>query len=452
VSSIRIFLVAALLSSITLVIFVASLRGYQRSMEELQALFDGQLLQKAELLGHDVRTQLAAGEVPDVAISSFPSGGGKTSWLYQVWRDTERCCVLRSAGTPETPLLESVAGFQEMNYRGYRWRALVVPDAASGLWLLLAERDDLRYRIADRVVIAVLTPIVLGLPILALIIWGVVSRGMQPISRLASELESRGAGGLKAIELRGVPRELEVLANSANDLLRRLEASFQREKRFAADAAHELRTPIAAIRVHLQNLVDEFSEPGHSMQKLREGVDRLSHLVEQTLVLNRVAPDQYMANFVLLDLYGIAQQVIADRYPLVEARKQEIQLEGEPTEIRGDRFGIEMLVLNLVSNAIKYTPESGHIEVGVSRLGDRVHLYVMDSGPGIPESEYQRVFERFYRVGGDRHNSGVSGCGLGLSIVQRIVVLHGAEIELAPSRFGSGLKVTVIFPRDSRAG
>jgi two-component system sensor histidine kinase QseC len=451
VSSIRVFLVAALLSSITLVIFVASLRGYQRSMGELQALFDEQLLQKAELLGHYVRTQAVTDSAPDTAAVPFPAGG-KSSLLYQVWAGSERRCVLRSAGTPEVPLLESVAGFQETNFRGYRWRALVVPDAASGLWLLLAERDDLRYKIADRVVIAVLTPIVLGLPLLAFIIWWVVSRGLRPISRLATELEHRGAGGLTAIELNGLPRELEVLANSANDLLRRLEASFQREKRFAADAAHELRTPIAAIRVHLQNLVHEPDEPGHSVQKLREGVDRLGHLVEQTLVLNRVAPDQYMANFVLLDLYGLAQEVIADLYPQIEAKQQDIQLEGVATEIRGDRFGIEMLVLNLVSNAIKYTPVSGRIEVGVHRLAGRAQLYVMDSGPGIPESEHQRVFERFYRVGGDRHNSGVTGCGLGLSIVQRIVALHGAEIELGPARFGSGLKVTVNFPRNGLPG
>jgi len=449
VSSIRVFLIAALLSSITLVIFVASLRGYQRSMNELQALFDDQLLQKSELLGNYVRTHQAAGIAADADVVPFPAGG-RSSLIYQVWRDNDRGSVLRSAGVPETPLLESVAGFQDMNFRGYRWRALVRPDEASDLWLLLAERDDLRYKIADRVVIAVLTPIVLGLPVLVLIIWVMVSRGLRPISRLATELESRGAGGLTAIELRGVPRELAVLANSANDLLRRLEASFQREKRFTADAAHELRTPIAAIRVHLQNLVDELDEPGHSVQKLGEGVDRLSHLVEQTLVLNRVAPDQYMAKFVPLDLYQVAQQVIADRYPQVEAKQQQIQLEGAATEIHGDRFGIEMLVLNLVSNAIKYTPVSGRIEVGVYRLADRAHLYVMDSGPGIPQSEYQRVFERFYRVGGDRHNSGVTGCGLGLSIVQRIVVLHGAQIELGPSDFGSGLKVTVVFPQNRR--
>jgi len=451
VSSIRVFLVAALLSSITLVIFVASLRGYQRSMDELQALFDEQLLQKTGLLERYVRVQYAAGAVREDEIIAFPAGG-KTSLLYQVWRDIDGRSVLRSAGTPETALLQSEAGFQEINFRGYHWRALVTQDAATGLWLLLAERDDLRYKIADRVVIAVLAPIVLGLPVLALIIWWVVSRGLRPISRLATELESREAGDLAAIELREVPRELEVLANSANELLRRLEASFQREKRFTADAAHELRTPIAAIRVHLQNLLNDPEDSGHSLQKLGEGIDRLSHLVEQTLVLNRIAPDQYMANFVPLDLYAIAQHVIADLYPQVEEKQQQIQLEGDAAEIRADRFGLEMLVLNLVSNAIKYTPPCGKIDVAVYRIGDRVYLEVMDSGPGIPANQYQRVFERFYRVGGDRHNSGVTGCGLGLSIVQRIVALHGAEIELGPSRYASGLKVTVIFPRNVRPG
>jgi len=449
VSSIRVFLIVTLLSGITLVIFVASLRGYQSSMEELQTVFDDQLQQNAELLGRYVRAYQSGGPSQQPFATS-PGTGPDSGLLYQVWRDSDRRSILHSAGAPQEALLESREGFQQMNYRGYRWRALVLPDADSGLWLLLAERNDLRYKIADRVVIALLTPIVVSLPVLALIVWWVVSRGLRPISRLATELESREAGDLTVIELQGVPRELELLANSANELLRRLEASFQREQRFAADAAHELRTPIAAIRVHLQNLAGELDEPGESLQKLVEGFERLSHLVEQTLVLNRVAPDQYMAKFVPLDLHGIAQQVIADLYPQVEAKAQEIQLSGEAAEISGDRFGIEMLVLNLVNNAIKYTPSGGQIEVGVQRRGDRVLLQVMDSGPGIPESEYQRVFERFYRVGGDRHKSGVPGCGLGLSIVQRIVALHGAEIELGRSGFGSGLKVTVTFPRNVR--
>ena len=449
--SIRVFLIGALLSSITLAIFIASLRGYQSSMSELQQLFDDLLQQQVELLTQHAILQQSvsadsnAAELPRL-IDTEPAfdTSGRSVLLYQVWQ-ADRSRVMHSANAPDEPLLEFSEGYYGVNYQGYRWRALVSRDADSGLWIMLADRDDMRYRIADRVVISVLTPIVIGLPVLGLVIWGIVSFGLQPIARLATEVGSKEASDLTDIKLEKVPRELGQLATSINELLRRLEASFQREKRFAADAAHELRTPIAAIRVHLHNLRNEQHAPHETLARLEEGVDRLSHLVEQTLVLNRVAPDQYMANFTTIDLQHIARQVITTVYPDIEARQQGIELTGEPCEIRGDAFGIEMLILNLITNAIKYTPANGQIAVRVFRREGRALLQIMDSGPGIPASERQRVFERFYRIGGDRHDSGTSGCGLGLSIVQRIVALHGAEIELAEGMNGTGLKVTVSF-------
>ena len=451
--SIRVFLIGALLSSITLVIFIASLRGYQSSMSALEQLFDDILQQQVELLTQYaiLRQSIStasndAGQQRLIDKDLAFDANSRSVLLYQVWQ-ADRSSVMQSANAPAEPMLEFIEGYFGVNYQGYRWRALVARDAESGLWIMFADRDDLRYRIADSVVISVLTPIVVGLPVLGLIIWWIVSFGLQPISRLATEVGSKEATDLTDIKLEKVPRELGRLATTINELLRRLEASFQREKRFAADAAHELRTPIAAIQVHLHNLRNEQQAPGDTVARLEEGVERLSHLVEQTLVLNRLAPDQYMAKFTTIDLQKIARQVIADVYTDIEAKQQGIELTGEPCEIRGDAFGIEMLILNLVNNAIKYTPTDGQIAVGVFRQGDRAVLQVMDTGPGIPASERQRVFERFYRVGGDRHNSGVSGCGLGLSIVQRIVALHGAELALGEGINGGGLKVTVSFPQ-----
>ena len=453
--SIRVFLIGALLSSITLVIFFASLRGYQSSMSELQQLFDDVLQRQVQILARyaGLHQSLGAGSrlaelqrhaETDLAFKS----NGRSMLLYQVWR-AEGDSVMHSANAPAKPLLAFAEGYYGVNYMGYRWRALVTRDADSGLWMMIADRDDLRYRIADRVVISVLTPIVIGLPLLGLVIWWIVSFGLQPISRLATEVGNKQASDLTDIELEKVPRELGQLATSINELLRRLEASFQREKRFAADAAHELRTPIAAIQVHLHNLATEQSAPNDTVARLEEGVNRLSHLVEQTLVLNRLAPDQYMAKFTRVDLQQIARRVIAGVYAEVEAKQQGIELESEPCEIHGDAFGIEMLILNLVNNAVKYTPVEGQILVRVFRRGDRAILQVMDSGPGIPVEERQRVFERFYRIGGDRHDSGVAGCGLGLSIVQRIVALHGAELELGEGMNARGLRVTVSFPLHS---
>lgn len=454
--SIRVFLIGALLSSITLVIFFASLRGYQSSMSELQQLFDDLLQQQVELLARhavlneSVSTDSRMADVQQPAGRDLALGtSGRSMLLYQVWR-AEGDSVMHSANAPAEPLLAFSEGYHGVNYMGYRWRALVTRDADSGLWLMIADRDDLRYRIADRVVISVLTPIVIGLPLLGLVIWWIVSFGLQPISRLALEVGSKQASDLTDIGLEKVPRELGQLATSINELLRRLEASFQREKRFAADAAHELRTPIAAIRVHLHNLAMEQAAPNDTVARLEEGIDRLSHLVEQTLVLNRLAPDQYMAKFTRVELQQIARRVIAGVYADVEAKQQGIELESEPCEIHGDAFGIEMLILNLVNNAIKYTPVKGQILVRVYRQGDRAIVQVVDSGPGIPVEERQRVFERFYRVGGDRHDSGVTGCGLGLSIVQRIVALHGAELELGEGMHAQGLRITVSFPLHSQ--
>jgi len=452
VKSIRIFLIGALLSSMTLVIFIAGLRGYQSSITELQQLFDELLAQQLELLTQYavLRESVSHGSETTELLRSMDRELGLTAaagseLLYQVWR-TDRTSVMRSPNAPAGPMLEFAAGYRSLNHQGYRWRALVSRDEGHGLWMMIADRDDLRYRIADQVVISVLTPIVFGLPVLGVIIWWIVSFGLQPISRLATEVGSKEARDLTDIELEKVPTELGQLATSINELLRRLEASFQREKRFAADAAHELRTPIAAIRVHLHNLKNEQHAPDETLVRLEEGVERLSHLVEQTLVLNRLAPDQYMANFTSIDLQQVARQVISSVFADIEAKQQSIELTGESCVIRGDAFGIEMLILNLVNNAIKYTPVAGEIAMRIFRQDDRAVLQVMDSGPGIPASERQRVFERFYRVGGDRHDSGVSGCGLGLSIVERIVNLHHAQLVLGEGLQGRGLRVTVSFP------
>ena len=441
--SIRVFLIGALLSSITLVIFIAGLRGYQSSMSELQQLFDDMLEQQLEVLTRYAVLRESVTGRRDTEPGLNAAVGSEL--LYQVWR-TDGTGVMRSVNAPVSPMLGFSEGYHGMNHQGYRWRALVSRDAAHGLWIMIADRDDIRYQIADQVVISVLTPIVIGLPVLGLIIWWIVSFGLLPISRLATEVGSKEASDLSDIALERVPTELGQLASSINELLRRLEASFQREKRFAADAAHELRTPIAAIRVHLHNLKNEQHAPEETLARLEEGVERLSHLVEQTLVLNRLAPDQYMANFVSIDLQQIARQVISSVFADIEARQQSVELTGEPCVIQGDAFGIEMLILNLVNNAIKYTPRAGEIAVHTFRKDNRAVLQVMDSGPGIPAGERQRVFERFYRVGGDRHDSGVTGCGLGLSIVERIVNLHRAQLLLGEGLQGRGLRVTVSFP------
>ena len=172
----------------------------------------------------------------------------------------------------------------------------------------------------------------------------------------------------------------------------------------------------------------------------------MAHLVEQMLDLFRTTPEHYPARFERLDLQSLARVTIAEHYAEFAQKNQRVELIGQPEFVLGDRFALGILLKNLLSNASKYTPAAGRVEVCTGLDGARPYLRVDDSGAGITPEEYGRIFERFYRVGGDRHESGAEGCGLGLSIVRHIADLHGAEIRPGLSKFGRGLSVVVLFP------
>ena len=227
---------------------------------------------------------------------------------------------------------------------------------------------------------------------------------------------------------------------------RRLEGAFEREKRFAADAAHELRTPISVLKVQLHNLLRDAGDDAAQLRSLQAAVDRMGHSVEQVLMLYRTTPEQFAASFSALDPAGMARQVIAELYPQLESKHQQIELVADEATMHGDEFALRTLLTNLIENASKYSGENGSICVSIRRRETGVQLTVEDSGPGIPEDQRAKVFERFYRVRADRQQSGVIGSGIGLAIVRHIAEIHGATITLGDSRFPSGLAVNVFFP------
>lgn len=439
--SIRVYLVVALLSTITLVNFVSALHGYRASMAEAQLLFDHQIADTAKLL-----TEMpASGEAPVVVTQSG-------QMAFQVW-SLNGDLLVRSENAPLQPINVQEEGYDEVNFSGHRWRVYSHFSDKSGYWTHVAERIDVHYRLADKVVLESVTPILLGLPVAGLLIWIVVGYGLKSLHKLADALRSKRADDLSPLPLppEEVPAELLPVVQSSNALLARLDASFDRERRFSADAAHELRTPISAIKVHTHNLKGELQryqlpQSPESLGKLEQSVERMAHLVEQMLSLYRTTPDHYQVQFEQLDLHELAREIIAEQHADFAGKGQVIELTGGATPLQGDRFALTVLVKNLLNNANKYTPENGRVEVNTQAVGDCVLLRVDDSGPGIPETEYTRVFERFYRVGGDRHPTAVSGCGLGLSIVQHIALLHRADVRLEKSKFGRGLSVRISLP------
>ena len=251
---------------------------------------------------------------------------------------------------------------------------------------------------------------------------------------------------LKPVDLESVPKEIEPLVMELNSLFRRLQDAFDREKRFTADAAHELRTPLAALNTHTQVALraDTPEERRQALLKVLAGVNRGTHVVQQLLTLSRMVPEAGINEPTKMDMVKEAAEIAAQLAP--EAISKNIDLEliaPDKAMMMGNPTAIGILIRNLVDNAIRYSPEDGEIKIKVSELDNHVILEVIDTGPGIPEELRERVFERFYRVVGNK----ATGSGLGLGIVQQIAKLHDAKIELRTPENGKGLNFTVTFPR-----
>ncbi len=468
--SIRTFLIIVILSTVTLMAFLSALNGYQDSMAKAEQLFDSELVDKSHLLlqAFLARTLIdnkidmtstqplnatvsenSASLIKDIELENEQMAAENNFFAFQIWHQGN--LLLRSSHAPQKAIAHFEKGFNDSNFLNHRWRTYSYYNNTSNLWILTAERTDIRYVLAENIILDSILPVVIMLPLLGILIWTIVSFGLSPLRKLAKELGNKRVDDLSPLSIDEQPIELIQVVNSTNDLLKRLKSSFLREKRFASDAAHELRTPISAIKIHLHNLAAMVPENEHSFLQLKSSVDRMGHLVEQILNLNRTSPDQYISRFNTIDLYKLAQELIIREYPQFNEKNIQLALEGEPCNIEGDPFALEVLLQNLMTNACKYTPDGGSVIVTISEKQTDIQLQIQDSGPGVPKEQYERVFDRFYRLNGDSHDSGTMGCGLGLAIVQQIVELHQAKITLGHSSFSSGLLVNIIFPKEPSA-
>lgn len=433
-TSVRRYLISVLIALMVLTSFLAALQSYRLSAARATELFDQDLqLVAASILQH-----------------YQPAEAGAADHGLAVQLLKQQQLIFSNSLAPTTPLSAPV-GFSEQNFLGKRWRVYV--EQRSSDWrIMVAQPLQQRLQLADEVITASLYPVVLSLPLQALLIWLVVSRALKPLQSLSSELTSRKASELTPITLSQVPQELQPVLTATNTLFERLSAAFEREKRFASDVAHELRTPLSVLQITLHNAITQAQRQGvaqddTAMQALQQGVERMRQLIEQIMLLNRTHPDNFQANTKPLDWAALCRAVVAEHFSQLEDRQQQISIEGlEHLEVKADEFALRLLVSNLLGNAIKYTPPGGQIKLTLSKTNNNAVLDVADSGPGIPEQEYQQVFNRFYRVGGDRHQSGAPGSGLGLAIVKELVQLHGGTISLGRSEFATGLKVTVELP------
>jgi signal transduction histidine kinase len=432
--SIRARLLAALLILVALISLLAAGVTYRRVLGETSILFDYQLRQMALSL----RAQISL--APRIEV---PPDQGDTDFVVQIWDVFGARTYLSRPGLPM--INQTVLGYADLSLRGERWRAygLQTADGVIQIAQPVRVREGLARAAAERVVI----PLILLLPVMIGAVAWIVSRGLAPLRFVAIEVQRRDVRSLTPLKTDNLPLEIEPLVGELNRLLERLQRAFSVQRAFVSDAAHELRSPLTALRLQLQ-LLDRAPDEAARIEargRLGTAVERAIHLVEQLLALARSDPQETTSDFDMVDLSAAAAEGIRDTNELALSRNIDLGLEAAPNlAIRGDREGLRVLVRNLVDNAVRYTPPHGSVQVRVRSTPKEAVLEVIDTGPGIAPADRERVFDRFYR----RAAAQESGTGLGLAIVKAIAERHGAHIVLSESP-GGGLHAMVSFPAAS---
>jgi two-component system sensor histidine kinase QseC len=434
--SIRTYLVVIIVSVICLSNFVAALQGYRDSLESADKLVDEQILERFDSLSVLIAKNI---EVPQRLYND--------NTVFQLWRGS--VLEQQSGNSPDTLFADPNGSFHITSYRGHRWRSFGKPIAAGEASLIVASKYNSYSALTEEILLKAIVPIVWVLPIVGLLVLMVINLGLGPIKRLASSLANRETNDFSMLPTDGYPSELETIVSALNSLFFRLAGAFDRERRFSADAAHELRTPLAALKINLHNLAKELGDIDE-IDVLKRATDRMEHCIEQLLEIHRTSIDPGKADLQYCDLNKLAREVIAEKYDSISARQQSIELMGGEASLRADPSALSVLLRNLIDNASKYSPQQGRICISTAEKAGNSSILVEDSGPGIPGDDIPRVLDRFYRVGGDRHNTDVPGSGLGLSIVSSIAQRYHGQILFSRSAELGGLAIEVLFETDSK--
>ncbi len=441
-TSIRRTLLVWLLLGLAAVAMLATVATYFDTKREIGEIFDLQLKQ----LAYSTRVDdLLRGRQPSVAGPGADRAAGVSEIVTQIW-DRDGVLVYYSrpgAGLP----VPATEGYSDVTQGGRAWRVYTHVEGRHALQV--AHALDERREIAAQSALRTLLPLAALIPFLGVLIWYAVGRGLRPLETMSRAVAKRQPNAMAPLAESGLPEELRPLAGSLNALLARLDDAINAQRRFTADAAHELRTPLAALKLQVE-LVERAPDAvarSAALDELEHGVDRASHLVEQLLAMARLEPEAMARNFGDCDLVALAKDSIVARAVLAADKHIDLGLaRAAAVGVRADAASVSMLLTNLLDNALRYTPEGGRIDVAVDDDAGRAVLTVTDTGPGIPPAEREQVFDRFHRGSNVADGGNGGGSGLGLSIVKRIVEAHGASISLDAGADGHGLAVRVLFP------
>jgi two-component system, OmpR family, sensor histidine kinase QseC len=420
---------------------LAAALTWRDTRHEVGELLDSHLAQSAALLV--AQGSGLADEEHDIDAPVLHRYGTKVA--FQVFHEGR--LVVASANAPASPMVSgahAVQGFHTARLSGEDWRIFATRGHADDVQVFVGERLDARDEIAGAVLRSMLWPVAIALPVLAIAGWWSVRVSVRPLRVLGRTLAARSPEVLAPVQLEAAPTEVLPVVAALNALFSRITQLLERERRFTGDAAHELRTPIAAIRAQAQVALGatDDAQRRHALAATVAGCDRAARLVEQLLTLSRLEANGSQS-LGPVDLGAVVRRVTTELAPESVARKQFLRLDVEQSPaVVGDETLLAVLVRNLVDNAIRYAPAAAPIDVDVRRDGDAVLLTIEDGGRGLADQDLQRLGERFFRA----DTTAASGSGLGWSIAQRIAQVHQALLVADRSPALGGMRARARFP------
>jgi two-component system OmpR family sensor kinase len=421
-----------LLAAITMAAVAQAMIAYRSALHDADEIFDYHMQQVALALRSGAPLANNQGQRQN-------ADPGNDDMVVQVWTP-DGIQVFRSISRAELPQ-RAVLGFSTVRAKGTTYRVFSVQ--TSNQTVQIAQDMAVRKRMAGALALRTVGPIALMAPVLMLVVWWVVSGSLAPVSRVRRQVATRQADDLSPVSEADLPDEVKPLVQELNLLFGRVRNAFDAQQHFVADAAHELRSPLAALKLQVLSLERAENEQARAVAvgRLTAGIERATRLVEQLLVLARQEASEVKLEPV--QLTDLAKRTLADLAGAAQARQIDLGLQhADEATVQGKGDALLVMLRNLLDNAIKYTPQGGTVDLSLHHTDKGVALTVEDSGPGISPEERERVFSRFYRVPG----SEAGGSGLGLAIIKSIAERHGAVLTLDSSERLGGLKVQVQFP------
>jgi two-component system sensor histidine kinase QseC len=452
--SIRKRLLLGIFISMIMVLGGMGLAAHFVTKHESQEIFSARLATSARVLEVLVAKQLEHATIANPIIIELPkelehqhtsteeiSGHPYESKIsFQVWHSNGKL-LAKSATAPDKPLGPMIEGFGENRIGDDLWQVFQLK--SGDVWVMVAEMDTVRDEMTGDLGVAIMTPLIIGSLILLIVIYLIAYRSFRPLQSLANVIAAREPQSIKPIKLSQTPSELKPVIDELNHLLDRVQKAFKREQQFIDAAAHEIRTPIAALQLHIENAVNANNDldRNQSLAEALSGLRRTTRLTEQLLTLSRVssAPDQEQQ---VLSLDGICKEIIKSTKPLIAQRGQTIELHiNDDCLIHGEQHKIERVIQNLIDNASQYGSATGLISVSLAKVANTIRLVVSNDGDTIPDSEKSKVFDPYYRILGSKS----FGSGLGLAIVKEIIQQHKGSIRIEDKSAGNGVQVIIEF-------